>query len=120
MLEIDNRLTRIEERLEHRQPFPPQTALVSKSLKFLCYPHDLVHGAHALADLLPAVLAEITHSIAARGLREHGGIFAVHDQFADLVVQFHHLENAYARRVAAAVALPAPLATVGKNPFALG
>src|ERR1051326_4212950 len=82
------------------------------SSKLLRHPHHLIHRTHAIADLSPAVLPQVAHAVAPRGARQDRGVFVRHDQFADLVVEIHHLENAHPRDVSAAVTLRAARAAI--------
>src|ERR1035438_10285290 len=88
--------------------------------EFLRHPHDFFHRGHAVLDLAPAVFAQIAHAVLARLAGENAGIGVLHNQFADLVGDIHHLEDADARSVAAPTAFGATGAAPGKHAFSFG
>src|ERR1044072_9038253 len=80
------------------------------SSEFLRDAHHFVPRSDAVRDLLPAVLAQIAHAVAAGSRGQHRCIRVLHHQAPDLVGDLHHLEDTHARYVAAAIALRAAFA----------
>src|ERR1035438_5488579 len=102
---------------------PPKARRQAESLapsELLPYPHDFVPRGDAVADLHPAVFAQVAHAVAARGFGEYAGVRVAHDELAHVVVQVHHLEDPDARRVARAIARRATRAAERLDGFALG
>src|SRR5450432_2191265 len=75
----------------------PASGIWHPHLEFLRDAHHFIHRSDAVANFSPAVLAQVAHAVAARGLGEDGGVGVLHDELADLVVHVHHLEDAHAR-----------------------
>src|SRR5262249_22692793 len=96
------------------------SAVPRSSSQLLGHPHDLFHRGHAGLDLPPAVFAKIAHAVLPRRAGQYARIRVGHDQLADLVVDFHHLEDPHTGGVSASVAVFASHAAEDLYGFALG
>src|SRR5712691_12161182 len=72
----------------------PVSCILSPSSKLLGHAQDFVGSSDSAAHLVPAVLAQVVHAVAAGERGNETGVFIAHDAGAQLLVQLHQFEDA--------------------------